>query len=142
MVIQALLSVWILSLIYLVNRFRREGKLRQQRIMSFFLVLWAGLGVAYYDVWAVHSGLLEESGDHWYTYLPVVFFSICAGMGIYYLLVTFGKFRVMDQQNQARADQIEAAKRKEKERKKAGGKNTAKGSKNSSDSPKKKPKKK
>ena len=130
----------MLSLIYLINRFRRQGKYRQQRLLSFFLIIWAVLGVAYYDVWAVTSGMLEESGDKWYTYLPVVFFSICAGMGIYYLLMTFGKFRAMDQKNQAMAEEIEAAKKREKERKKAGGKSNAKTGKPSG-SPKKAKKK-
>ncbi len=114
MVIQAILTVWLLVLIFLTNRFRRERRIPQQRIFSIFLIVWAILGILYYDVWSVTSGWLDAHADSWQTYLPVVFFSICAGLGTYYLLQTFGKFRAMAEKNQKDADARQAAKQKKK----------------------------
>lgn len=110
MLIQIILTIWLLALIFLTNKFRREGKINQQRIFSIFLIIWACLSIVYYDVWTFTSGALEESHNEWQTYLPAVFFSICAGLGTYYFMQTFGKFRTMNQKNQQQAEQKYKAK--------------------------------
>lgn len=116
MLIQIILTVWLLALIFLTNRFRREGRIAQQRLFSVFLIVWAILGIMYYDVLMLTTGQLEgASSTQWQTYLPVVFFSICAGMGTYYLMMTFGKFRAADEKNRKRADQELAAKQTKKQ---------------------------
>ena len=51
MLIQIILTIWLLALIFLTNKFRREGRVLQQRIFSVFLIVWAILGIIYYDVW-------------------------------------------------------------------------------------------
>ena len=66
----------------------------------FFFLLADFLGIIYYDVWIYTSGQLENISSQWQTYLPTVFFSICAGLGTYYLMMTFGKFRMMAEKNQ------------------------------------------
>ena len=101
MVVQIILTIWLLALIFLTNKFRREGRITQQRTFSIFLIIWACLSIAYYDVWTYTSGALEQYGSHWYTYLPAVYFSICAGLGTYYLMMTFGKFREFQQKKLA-----------------------------------------
>lgn len=123
MLIQIILTVWLLALIFLTNKFRRENRIAQQRIFSFFLILWSILGIIYYDVWTITAGLPEETTAPWQTYLPAAFFSICAGLGTYYLMMTFGKFRVMAQKNQREADR-QAAGKKKPQAKKSGGKRT------------------
>lgn len=110
MFIQIILTIWLLALIFLTNKFRREEKINQQRIFSIFLIIWACLSVVYYDVWTFTSGTLEQTHNQWQTYLPAAFFSICAGLGTYYLLMTFGKFRTMNHKNQRQADQKRTAK--------------------------------
>ncbi len=124
MFIQIILTVWLLALIFLTNKFRRENRVAQQRIFSFFLILWSILGIIYYDVWTITSGLPEQTAAPWQTYLPAAFFSICAGLGTYYLMMTFGKFRVMAQKNQREADQQAAKKKKPQAKKSANGKQT------------------
>lgn len=104
MLIQIILTIWLLALIFLTNKFRHEGRIPQQRIFSVFLIIWAILGIIYYDVWIYTSGQLETTSSQWQTYLPTVFFSICAGLGTYYLMMTFGKFRTMAEKNQKQAD--------------------------------------
>ena len=111
MLIQIILTVWLLALIFFTNKFRRENRIAQQRIFSFFLILWAILGIIYYDVWTITSGLSEQETAQWQTYLPAAFFSICAGLGTYYLMMTFGKFRIMAQKNQQEADEKRTAKK-------------------------------
>lgn len=101
MFVQIILTIWLLALIFLTNKFRREGRITQQRIFSIFLIIWSCLSIAYYDVWTYTSGALEQNGSHWYTYLPAVYFSICAGLGTYYLMMTFGKFRELQQKKLA-----------------------------------------
>ncbi len=123
MIIQIILTVWLLALIFLTNKFRREGRIPQQRLFSIFLIVWAILGITYYDVLMLTTGQLEGvSSTQWQTYLPVVFFSICAGLGTYYLMMTFGKFRAAGEKNQRRADEAYAAKQAKKNanKKKAG----------------------
>lgn len=122
MLIQMILTIWLLALIYFTNHFRREGRIAQQRIFSVFLIVWATLGIIYYNVWAYTSGYLEQASSQWQTYLPAAFFSICAGLGIYYLLLTFGKFRVMAEKNQQQTDKQRASKQKNKQKKSAGSK--------------------
>lgn len=128
MLIQIILTVWLLALIFFTNKFRRENRIAQQRIFSFFLILWAILGIIYYDVWTITSGLSEQETAQWQTYLPAAFFSICAGLGTYYLMMTFGKFRIMAQKNQQEADEKRTAKKGAKkspqQKKSAGTKNT------------------
>lgn len=115
MLIQGILTVWLLALIFLTNKFRREGRIMQQRMFSVFLIIWAILGIVYYDVWTITSGQLETAAaQDWQTYLPSAFFSICAGLGTYYLMMTFGKFRAADEKNRKRADQEYAAKQAKK----------------------------
>ena len=58
MLIQIILTIWLLALIFLTNKFRREGRVLQQRIFSVFLIVWAILGIIYYDVWIYTSGQL------------------------------------------------------------------------------------
>lgn len=115
MVIQGMLTVWLLALIFFTNRFRREGRIFQQRLFSVFLIIWAVLGVIYYDVWTITSGQMETAAaQSWETYLPSTFFSICAGLGVYYLMMTFGKFRAADEKNQKEAEKEYAAKQAKK----------------------------
>lgn len=109
MLIQIILTIWLLALIFLTNKFRREDKINQQRIFSIFLIIWACLSIAYYDVWTYTSGALEQNTNQWQTYLPAAFFSICAGLGTYYFMLTFGKFRAMNQKNQQQAEQKRTA---------------------------------
>ena len=45
MLIQMILTIWLLALIYFTNHFRREGRIAQQRIFSVFLIVWATLGI-------------------------------------------------------------------------------------------------
>ena len=97
MFVQIILTIWLLALIFLTNKFRREGRIAQQRIFSIFLIIWACLSIVYYDVWTYTSGALAQYANQWYTYLPAVYFSICAGLGTYYLMMTFGKFRELQQ---------------------------------------------
>ena len=123
MLIQILLTVWLLALIFFTNKFRREGRITQQRMFSVFLIIWALLGIAYYDVWMLTSGQLESAASaQWQTYLPSAFFSICAGLGTYYLMMTFGKFRAADEKNRKRAEQEAAAKQAKKNTNKKSGK--------------------
>ena len=117
MLIQIILTIWLLALIFLTNKFRREGRVLQQRIFSVFLIGWAILGIIYYDVWIYTSGQLENISSQWQTYLPTVFFSICAGLGTYYLMMTFGKFRMMAEKNQKQADAQRAGKQQAKKMK-------------------------
>ena len=123
MLIQGLLTVWLLALIFFTNKFRREGRIAQQRMFSVFLIIWAVLGIAYYDVWMLTSGQIEGAAStQWQTYLPSAFFSICAGLGTYYLMMTFGKFRAADEKNRKRAEQEAAAKQAKKNTGKKSGK--------------------
>ena len=73
MLIQLILTSWLLALIYFTNHFRREGRIAQQRIFSVFLIVWATLGIIYYNVWAYTSGYLEQASSQWQTYLPAAF---------------------------------------------------------------------
>lgn len=117
MFIQALLTIWLLALIFLTSKFRRENRINQQRLFSFFLILWSVLGIMYYDVWTYTSGELDRAGAEWQTYLPAAFFSICAGLGTYYFLQTIGKFREYAQKSQKNADAERAAKERKKQKK-------------------------
>ena len=115
MLIQGMLTIWLLALIFFTNKFRREGRIMQQRMFSVFLIVWAILGIVYYDVWTITSGQLETAAaQNWQTYLPSAFFSICAGLGTYYLMMTFGKFRAADEKNQKEAEKEYAAKQAKK----------------------------
>lgn len=97
MLIQVILTIWLLALIFLTRKFRKENRLPQQRIFSIFLIIWSCLSIIYYDVWTFTSGILEQTTAPWWIYLPVMFFSVCAGLGTYYLMMTFGKFREFQQ---------------------------------------------
>ena len=106
MFVQIILTIWLLALIFLTNKFRREGRIAQQRIFSIFLIIWACLSIVYYDVWTYTSGALAQYANQWYTYLPAVYFSICAGLGTYYLMMTFGKFRELQQKKMAEKNAV------------------------------------
>ena len=106
MIVQIILTIWLLALIFLTNKFRREGRIAQQRIFSIFLIIWACLSIVYYDVWTYTSGALVQYANQWYTYLPAVYFSICAGLGTYYLMMTFGKFRELQQKKMAEKNAV------------------------------------
>lgn len=106
MFVQIILTIWLLILIFLTNKFRREGRIAQQRIFSIFLIIWACLSIVYYDVWTYTSGALTQYANQWYTYLPAVYFSICAGLGTYYLMMTFGKFRELQQKKMAEKNAV------------------------------------
>ena len=106
MFVQIILTIWLLILIFLTNKFRREGRIAQQRIFSIFLIIWACLSIVYYDVWTYTSGALAQYANQWYTYLPAVYFSICAGLGTYYLMMTFGKFRELQQKKMAEKNAV------------------------------------
>ncbi len=97
MFIQIILTIWLLALIFLTRKFRKENRLPQQRIFSIFLIIWSCLSIIYYDVWTFTSGILEQTAAPWWIYLPVMFFSVCAGLGTYYLMMTFGKFKEFQQ---------------------------------------------
>ena len=123
MLIQGMLTIWLLALIFFTNKFRREGRIMQQRMFSVFLIVWAILGIVYYDVWTITSGQLETAAaQNWQTYLPSAFFSICAGLGTYYLMMTFGKFRAADEKNRKEAVKEYAAKQAKKNAAKKSGK--------------------
>jgi len=116
MFIQIVLTIWLLALIFFTNKFRRDGRIAQQRIFSIFLIIWACLGVLYYDVWIYTSGEFAQNADQWQTYLPTVFFSICAGLGVYYFMLTFGKLRKIDEENQRQQDRKQGAKQKKRKK--------------------------
>lgn len=118
MFILIVLVLWLLALIFLSNKFRKEGRIPQQRIFSIFLIIWACLSVAYYDVWLYTGGILEQYEAAWYTYLPAVFFSVCAGLGTYYLMMTFGKLKELQQKKRT-----ESSKDTKTAQKKTGSKN-------------------
>lgn len=40
MLIQVILTIWLLALIFLTRKFRKENRLPQQRIFSIFLIIW------------------------------------------------------------------------------------------------------
>lgn len=123
MLFQGMLTIWLLALIFFTNKFRREGRIMQQRMFSVFLIVWAILGIVYYDVWTITSGQLETAAaQNWQTYLPSAFFSICAGLGTYYLMMTFGKFRAADEKNRKEAEKEYAAKQAKKNAAKKSGK--------------------
>lgn len=123
MLIQGMLTIWLLALIFFTNKFRREGRIMQQRMFSVFLIVWAILGIVYYDVWTITSGQLETAAaQNWQTYLPSAFFSICVGLGTYYLMMTFGKFRAADEKNRKEAEKEYAAKQAKKNAAKKSGK--------------------
>lgn len=106
MLIQILLTVWLLFLIFFTNKFRQEGHITQQRLFSVFIIIWAVLGIAYYDVLLLTIEPVENTS--WQTYLPTAFFSICAGLGTYYLMMTFGKLRIADEKNRRYAQEKSA----------------------------------
>lgn len=89
-----LLAVWLLALIFITYKFRREENYKQQRLFSVILIVWAVLGIVYYDVLMLTTGQFDAgTATPWYSYLPVVCYSVCAGIGTYFLMMTFGKFR-------------------------------------------------
>ncbi|MBR4945310.1 MAG: hypothetical protein IKZ26_07870 [Peptococcaceae bacterium] len=88
------LIIWLFILAAIVIKFHRDGNTAQQRLFSVFLIIWAILGIIYYDVLMLTTGgFAAESATQWHQYLPVVIFSICAGIGTYFLMVTFRKAR-------------------------------------------------
>lgn len=88
------LLIWLLILVAIVVKFRREGNVAQQRLFSVFLIIWAILAIVYYDVLMLTTGgFSAENATQWHQYLPVVLFSICAGIGTYFLMMTFIKSR-------------------------------------------------
>ncbi|MBQ1187715.1 MAG: hypothetical protein IIX62_01370 [Peptococcaceae bacterium] len=92
MAILILLAIWLLALIFITNKFRREENYKQQRLFSVILIVWAVLGIVYYDVLMITTGGFTSTAV-WQNYIPVVGFSICAGIGTYFLLMTFTKLR-------------------------------------------------
>lgn len=87
------LIIWLLILVAIVVKFRRDGNTSHQRLFSIFLIIWAILAIVYYDVLMLTTGgFAAENATQWHQYLPVVLFSICAGIGTYFLMMTFRKF--------------------------------------------------
>lgn len=97
MAILILLAIWLIALALIANKFRREGNVSKQRLFSVILIIWAILSIVYYDVLMLTTGAFDTGNTTpWYNYLPVVGFSICAGIGTYLLMMTFAKFRKED----------------------------------------------
>lgn len=97
MAILILLAIWLIALALIANKFRREGNVAKQRLFSVILIIWAILSIVYYDVLMLTTGAFDAGNTTpWYNYLPVVGFSICAGIGTYLLMMTFVKFRKED----------------------------------------------
>ena len=92
MAILILLAIWLLALIFITYKFRREGNTNQQRLFSVILIVWAVLGIIYYDVLMLTTGGFSST-IIWQNYIPVLGFSICAGIGTYFLMMTFIKSR-------------------------------------------------
>ncbi len=94
MTIMIILAVWLLALIFITNKFRLDENYKQQRLFSVILIVWAVLGIIYYDVLMLTTGGFDSSSASvWQNYIPVVGFSICAGIGTYFLMMTFTQFR-------------------------------------------------
>ena len=65
MAILILLAICLLALIFITNKFRREENYKQQRLFSVILIVWAVLGIVYYDVLMITTGgfsMLSASG--------------------------------------------------------------------------------
>ena len=92
MAILILLAIWLLALIFITYKFRREGNTNQQRLFSVILIVWAVLGIIYYDVLMLTAGGFSST-IVWQNYIPVLGLSICAGIGTYFLMMTFIKSR-------------------------------------------------
>ncbi len=87
------LAIWLLVLIGITYKFRRDGDIGKQRLFSVFVIIWAILAIAYYDVLMLTTGQFDAGVTvPWYSYVPVVCFSVCAGVGTYFLMMTFRKF--------------------------------------------------
>ncbi len=92
MEILILLAAWLLALLWITYKFRREGDTKKQRLFSALAILWAVLSIAYYDVLMLTTGKFDAGATvPLYNYLPVVCFSACAGVGTYFLMMTFRK---------------------------------------------------
>ena len=113
MAILILLAIWLLALIFITNKFRREGNYKQQRLFSVILIVWAVLGIVYYDVLMITTGGFTSTSP-WQNYIPVVGFSICAGIGTYFLLMTFTKLRqkIEDADNKQKKGSKKSGKKK------------------------------
>ncbi len=87
------LAIWLFVLIGITYKFRRDNDIGKQRLFSIFVIIWAILGIVYYDVLMLTTGQFDAGVTvPWYQYLPVVCFSACAGVGTYFLMMTFRKF--------------------------------------------------
>ena len=86
------LVIWLIALTAIVIKFRRDEHTSQQRLFSIFLIVWSVLGIVYYDVLMLTTGQFSDASTPLYNYAPVVLFSLFAGIGTYFLMMTFRKF--------------------------------------------------
>lgn len=85
MALLIVLIIWLAVLVGLTVFVTNKKQLLPQRIFSIFLIVFALLAVAYYDVWLnlVYTGTIA-----WYHHILTLLFAICAGIGVAFFILS------------------------------------------------------